>query len=103
MTKDEAIQRYKAAYQDEYGNPTTWDDEAIARINAIAIRALMDADKPLSVPVDPDLLLARKIVTDEYERDGFPSMAAAIRDGEWDTSAAVRAALAGIRAGKAMR
>ena len=101
MIKDEAVQRYKAAYQDEYGIPTTIDDAYIARSQAIAIRAIMDADKPL--PVDPDLLLARGIAADEYERDGCPTMASEALAGVRDNWSPARAALAGIKAGKAMR
>ena len=101
MTKDEAIQRYKAAFQEVTGKPTVGDDETIALVYAIAIRALMDADKPL--PVDPDLLLARKIVADEWERDGCPNMAACALDGSHDNRRVNLVARAGIRAGKAMR
>ena len=113
MTEDEAIQRFRAAYQDKYGEPTKRDDASIKAINDVAIRALMDADKPLPVralmdadkplPVDPDLLLARKIVADEFERDGCHNMAAGALDGSYDDWRVVRIALAGIRAGKAMR
>ena len=101
MIKDEAIQRIKTAWQDEFGCPMT-GDETIARTYSIAIRALMDADKPL--PVDPDLLLlVRKIVADEFERAGWPAMAAQALAGVRDDSREVRIALAGIKAGKAMR
>ena len=101
MIKDEAIQRFRAAYQDENGIPMLRDDAEIASVHSAAIRALMDADKPL--PVDPDLLLARKIVADEYERAGWPAMAAQALAGVRDGSREVLIALAGIRAGKAMR
>ena len=101
MIKDEAVQRFKAAYQDECGNPTTMDDAYITRNHAVSIRALMDADKPL--PVDPDLLLARKIVADSYEREDWPAMAAQALAGVRDDDFANRTALACIKAGKAMR
>ena len=101
MIKDEAIQRIKTAWQDEFGPPMTGDDADIARIYAIAIRALMDADKPL--PVDTDLLLARKIVADELAREGCPLVAARVLAGRSDDDYAVCATLAGIKAGKAMR
>ena len=101
MIKDEAIQRLRAAYQGERSEPWTIDDADIARIYVIAIRALMDADKPL--PIDPDLLLARKIVADELAREGCPLVAARVLAGGSDDGYAVCATLAGIRAGKAMR
>ena len=101
MTKDEAVQRYKVAFQDEHGEPPFGDDAYIASSHAAAIRALMAADKPL--PVDPDLLLARKIVADEYERDGMAGCAAEALAGAYDGGRSARIALAGIKAGKAMR
>ena len=103
MTREEAIQRLKAAIKVDYGCPTPLDDATIARVHSAAIRALMDADKPLPVLVDPDLLLARKIVAGEYERAEATGLAAHIRAGEHDGWTPVRATLAGICAGKAMR
>ena len=103
MTRDEAIERLKAAIKVDYGCPTPLDDATIARVHSAAIRALMDADKPLPVLVDPDLLLARKIVADECQRDGIPSTAAVVLTGSRDDWSAVRTVLKGIRAGKAMR
>ena len=101
MTKDEAVQRYKAAHQDVTGKPPAVEDAYITSAHATAIRALMDAGKPL--PVGPDLLLARKIVAEAYERDGWADFAARVRNGLHDNEFAVRTTLAGIRAGKAMR
>ena len=103
MTRDEAIQRLRAAFQVRFGYSWTVSDEIIASTWFTSIRALMDADKPLPGTVDPDLLLARKIVADECERDRLSSMVAHIRAGEHDDWTPVRATLAGIRAGKAMR
>ena len=101
MTKDEAIQRYKAAWQEEIGCPMLSDDAYMVRNYAVSIRALMDSDKPL--PVDPDLLLAREIVADEYVRADCHGMAENVRTGNCDDDFPNCVALAGIRAGKAMR
>ena len=101
MNKGEAIQRHNAAWQEENGEPWPWDDAKTARISSVAIRALMDSDKPMLV--DPDLLLARKIVADNYERDECLNSAVAALAGKRDDWGLMIIALAGIRAGKAIR
>ena len=86
------------AFQDEYGK--SWpDDEETQRFRAavIAIRALMDFKK--SPPVDPDLLLARKIVADSTPGPWAKQSIA----GGLDTHPHLLCTLAGIKAGKAMR
>ena len=100
MIKDEAIQRYKTAWQEENGCPMLSDDAYMVLNYAVSIRALMDADKPL--PVDPDLLLARKIVAADLKRAECHSAAAEVLEGN-RLDATVSLVFAGIKAGKAMR
>jgi len=68
-------------------------------------RALRDLDKPLReiVPVDPDLIAARNVVSAHWLALDCLSNAEDARRGEDDGLAIVQCALAGIRAGKAMR
>ena len=98
MTREEAIQRLKAAIKVDCGYPTQLDDAPIARLHSAAIRALMDADKPMSelVPMDPDEAEAIRIMSRFlFVRD---SLAGAKELGEKIREAV----LEGIRAGKAM-
>ena len=69
-----------------------------------ALRALLDANKPLSevAPFDPDLIEAREVVAQYWDEDGSPGQAVSIRSGLGNAKFSLAIALAGIKRGRAL-
>jgi hypothetical protein len=51
-------------------------------------------------PVDPDLLVVREIMAEEYEKAGWPALAKSAREGKLDEHRYMRGALIVYKAGK---
>lgn len=78
-------------------------DEVLAeRAEHEAFRKCVDEVARYVLPdqVDPDLLLARKVVAAEYRRRGEESWAVAVEQGRLDNGSATRATLDGIKAAR---
>jgi len=72
-------------------------NESLAHCRAVAREA---AEARTVEGVDPDLVAVREIVASIYEN---ALLAAAVRQGAWDETAVVKAALAAYKAGKGAR
>lgn len=65
-------------------------------IYALALRIL----RTETPPVDPDLIRARKLMTEFYEADGSKMAAQAALNGELDNNACIKAVLVALKEGR---
>ena len=70
-----------------------------ASIATIAARLAREGWAPPE-PVDPDLLVVREIMAEEYEKAGWPALAKSAREGKLDEHRYMRGALIVYKAGK---
>lgn len=116
MTEQEALVRAReaaiAGWLDKPGHYNSEAEKARYRAGEVdcnglirvALRALLDAHKPLSevAPVDPDLIEARELVAQYWVERNSPMTAVGIRSGKHDDGSNVMATLAGIKRGRAL-